>query len=115
MDKNGYCRNRVLSFAWDLGVIFLAMPIFQDLRFPKSFFKKIQILGIIEKCMGCFLVYLFLEVFLLKSAKKMRIYDCVKNRFGTFKNPFFDVKKGYKQVIAPGSCKTYCFLFDTDT
>ena len=53
---------------------------------------------------------IFRGVFLLKSAKKMRIYDYVKNCIGTFKNLFFDVKKGYKQVIAPGSCKTYCCM-----
>ena len=64
--------------------IFLGIPIFQDLRFRKKFFLKIQILGIIEKCIGCFLVYPFLGVFFIKSGKKMRICDYVKNRISTF-------------------------------
>ena len=44
----------VLFFAWDLGVIFLGMRIF------KKIFFEIQILGVIEKYIGWFLVCLFL-------------------------------------------------------
>ena len=36
--KNGYCRNEVLFFAWDLGVIFLGIPNFKILRFWEYFF-----------------------------------------------------------------------------
>ena len=36
--KNGYCGNGVLFFAWDLGVIFLSIQIFWDLRFRKKIF-----------------------------------------------------------------------------
>ena len=64
--------------------IFLGIPIFQDLRFRKKNFLKIQILGIIEKCIGCFLVYPFLGGFFIKSGKKMCICDYVKNRISTF-------------------------------
>ena len=52
----GIAGNGVLFFAWDLGVIFLGIQIFKYLRFQKKFF---QILGIIEKCIGLFLVYPF--------------------------------------------------------
>ena len=61
---------------------FQAYRFFKIEDFEKNFFL-IQILGIIEKCIGCFLVYLFLGV-LIKSVKKMRIYDYVKNRIGAF-------------------------------
>ena len=61
------------------------------LRFKilKIFFFKIQILGITEKCIGCFLVYSFLGVFFIKSAKRMCICDYVKNRIGTCSNLCF--------------------------
>ena len=44
----------------------------QESFFETKIFKKIQILGIIEKCIGWFLIYLFLGFFffLIKSAKK---------------------------------------------
>ena len=71
-------------FAWDLGVNFLGIQIFQDLRFRKKFFKKIQILGVIEKCIGWFLLCLFLGGFFIKRAKKICIYDYVKSGIGTF-------------------------------
>ena len=62
---------------------FQAYRFFKIEDFEKNFFL-IQILGIIEKCIGCFLVYPFLGVFLIKSAKRMYIYDYVKNGIGTF-------------------------------
>ena len=34
------------------------------------FFKKIQILGVIEKCIGWFLLYLFLGDFFYEKFKK---------------------------------------------
>ena len=70
-------------FPWDLGLIFLGISTFQDLKF-RFFKKKVQILGITEKCIGCFLVYLFLEGFFIKSVKRICIYDYVKSRIGTF-------------------------------
>ena len=51
---------------------------------------------------------LILGVFFIKSAKKMCICDFVKDCTGTFKNLCFDVKKEYKRISAPDSCKTYC-------
>ena len=49
---------------------FVGIRIFEDLRFRKKFFFLIQILGIIEKCMGWVVVYPFLGVFLLKVQKE---------------------------------------------
>ena len=49
---------------------FPGIRIFQDLRFRKIFFFLIQILGVIEKCIGCVLVYPFLGGFLLKVQKR---------------------------------------------
>ena len=82
---------------------------FLRFKISKFFFKKIQILGIIEKRIVCFLVYLFLEVFFIESAKRMCICDYVKNRIGTCKKCVFWCEKGYKQIIALSSPKTYCF------
>ena len=57
MAKNEYYRSRALFFAWDLGVFFLDIRIFQDLRlFTKKHFLKLQILGIIEKFIDWFLL-----------------------------------------------------------
>ena len=47
--------------------------------------------------------------FLIKSAKRMCICDYIKNRISTLYNLRFDVKKGYKQKIAPDRCKIYCY------
>ena len=43
---------------------------FLRFKISKNVFFLIQILGIIEKCIGCFLVYPFLGVFLLKVQKE---------------------------------------------
>ena len=51
---------------------------------------------------------LILGGFFIKRAKKMCICDFVKDCTGTFKNLCFDVKKEYKRISAPDSCKTYC-------
>ena len=48
----------------------------------KNFY--IQILDVIEKYIGWFLVYPFLGGFFIKSAKKMCICEYVKNCVGTF-------------------------------
>ena len=59
----------VLFFAWDLGIKFLGIPNWMI----EGFFKKKIIFGlkaVIEKCVGCFLAYLFLRVFVSKRYKK---------------------------------------------
>ena len=38
--------------------------------FLEEFFFKFDLKGVIEKCVVCFLVYLFLRVLLLKRCKK---------------------------------------------
>ena len=45
---------------------------------------KIQILGVIEKCIGWFRVYLLLGGFFIKSAKRMCIYDYIIFSIDTF-------------------------------
>ena len=58
MFKNGHYGNGVLSFAWDSGVTFLGVP---NLRFGvlKFFFLIFGLKGVMEKCVGCLLAYLF--------------------------------------------------------
>ena len=97
--KNGYCRNRVLSFAWDLGIIFLGIQIFQDLRLQKKFFKKIQILGVIEKCIGWVLVYPFLGGFLLKVQKRCVYVNMLFLVLILFKIYFLIWKKGISRLL----------------
>ena len=69
--KNGYCGNDGFIFAWVLGVIFLCVLNFKILRFPKNYFFNLGIKCVIEKCVGCFLVYLFLGGFSIKKYRKM--------------------------------------------
>ena len=71
------------------------------LRFKISKKKfKIQILGIIEKCIGCFLVYLFLGVFfLLNVLKRMCIFDSFKIALLLVKNVFFGLKKSIREFL----------------
>ena len=54
----GYYENGGLNFTGDLGVTFLGILNFKILRF--SFFFSLGLKGVIEKCVGYFLVYLFL-------------------------------------------------------
>ena len=54
--KNGYCGNEGINFAWDLGAIFLGIPDWVIGWFLK---KNFGLEGVMEKCVGCFLVYLF--------------------------------------------------------
>ena len=61
--KNGYCGNDGFIFAWDLGVIFSGIPNLVIGQFLKFFFFNFGLKGVVEKCVGCFLVYLFLRVF----------------------------------------------------
>ena len=51
---------------------------------------------------------IFRGVFFIKSAKRMCMYEYVKNCIGTYKKCIFRFEKGYKQAIALGSCKTIC-------
>ena len=45
----------------------------------------------------------------VKKAKRVCICDYVKNCIVTCKRCAFRFEKGYKRVIALGSCKTYCY------
>ena len=70
--KNGYCENDGVIFTWDLGVIFLCVLNFKILRFGNFFFLVLGLKDVIEKCVACFLVYLFLgSFFFIKMSKKM--------------------------------------------
>ena len=63
MFKKGYYGNESLSFAWDLGVIFLGV---RNLRFGglEIFFSlNFRFKGAMEKCGTCVLVY-FLWIFI---------------------------------------------------
>ena len=63
-----------------------------------------------EKCVGCFLVYLFLgEFFLLKSVKKMCTCVGVKNCIFTCEKCMFWCEKGYKWISSP---KIYCSYWE---
>ena len=64
-------------------------------------------MGVIEKCIGWVLVYPFLGGFFIKSARRTCICDYVISGIGTYKKCVFRFKKGYKQIITPGSPKTY--------
>ena len=66
-------------------------------------------MGIIEKCIVWFLVYLFERGFFIKSAKRMFICDYVKNRIGTCKKCVFQFEKGYKRMNVQDSPKTHCY------
>ena len=63
---------------------FQAYGFFKIEDFENNFFFKIQIIGIKEKCIGWFLVYLFQGVVFIISAKRMCKCDYVKNPIGTF-------------------------------
>ena len=80
---------------------------FSGFKISKIFFFKIQILGVKEKCIGLVLVYPFLGFYFIKSAKRICICDYVIFGIGTYKKCVFRFKKGYKQIIASGSPKTF--------
>ena len=67
MVKKGYYGNDGLSLAWDLGIIFLCIPNYAVRKFSKKSFFNLGLKDVIEKCAGCFLVYLFLRGFLIKN------------------------------------------------
>ena len=82
--------NDGFIFAWNLGVIFLGIPSFKILRLQKKFNLKFYC-GI-EKCVGCFLVYLFLGGFFwLKSVKKCACVVALKIALLLVKNMFINV------------------------
>ena len=54
-----YYGNDDFMFAWDLGVIFLSVLNCAIGGFSNNF---LGLKGVMEKCVGCFLVYLFLRV-----------------------------------------------------
>ena len=65
--------------------------------------------GIIEKFVGCFLVYPFLGGgWWLKSVKRVCICDYDKNHIFISEKCFSRFELGYKLKSVPGSPKTYC-------
>ena len=75
----GYYGNEVFIFAWDLDVSFLGIPNWV-IRGFLIFFFHFGFKGVMEKCVGCFLVYLFFFYFffwggrLLKRCEKWGVY-----------------------------------------
>ena len=67
MVKKGYYGNNGLSLAWDLGVIFQAYQIVRSASFSEKKFFNVGLKGVMEKCVSCSLVYLFLKTFLIKK------------------------------------------------
>ena len=57
-----YSGNGGLNFAWDLGAIFSGIPNLVMSGISKKYFFNFGLKGAVEKCVGCFLVYLFLKV-----------------------------------------------------
>ena len=47
----------------------------------------------------------------IKSKKRMYIYDYAIFSIDTCEKCFFRFEKGYKRVIAPGCHKTYCYRY----
>ena len=78
-----------MSFAWDLGVIFLGVPNCAICGLLKTIFFYFGLKGVMEKCVGCFLVYLFLRGFLTKRCNKVSMcLVAVKNALLPFFNVF---------------------------
>ena len=64
----GDYKNGGLNFSWDLSVIFLGVPDWEIGGFSKkNFFLNFSLKDVIEKCAGCFLVYLFWGDFFIKT------------------------------------------------
>ena len=89
MVRKRYYENGGLNLAWDLGVIFLAIPNFANFEFWKHFFFNIGLKGVIEKCVGCFLLYLFLRGFFDKKGVTKQGCVCVCD---SFKNALLPLK-----------------------
>ena len=96
--KNGYCRNGVLFFAWDLGVILLSIPNFRISRF-RFFFFLIQIFRYHRKMCRLFpCIPIFRGVFLLKVQKECVYVIMLKIKLVLVKNMFFGLKKGISEL-----------------
>ena len=64
----GYYKNGVLIFASDLGVaFFMRTQLGIDRFLEKNFFLTFDLKGVIEKYVGCFIVYLFLRGLFIKK------------------------------------------------
>ena len=70
-----------LNLAWDLGVIFGAYQIGWLADFLKKVFFNFGLKAVIEKCVGCFLVYLFLRILFFdqKVLRDRKFFFCVWN------------------------------------
>ena len=88
-----------------LASFFYANWILRLLRFRKKKFN-LGLKGIIEKCVGCFLVYLVLGAFfLLKNVKKCVCAMGLKNAMLPMKSVFINVKKGINELGASLAAK----------
>ena len=87
---------------------FQAYGFFKDLRFRKKIFFKFRFQVSQKNVQVVSLYTSFWGGFLLKAQKKCVYVITLFLVQVLLKICFFDVKKGYKQVIALGSCKTYC-------
>ena len=76
-------------FAWDLGVIFLGVPILWSADSWKKFFLNFGLKGVTEKCMGCFLVYLYVRVCVCARAC-VCVCVCVCDSFKIALLPYFN-------------------------
>ena len=73
---------------------------FLRFKISKNVFFLIQILGIIEKCIGCFLVYPFLGFFLLKVQKRCVYVIMLKIALVLFKISVLMWKMGTSELVS---------------
>ena len=98
--KNGYCGNWGFIFPWDLGVIFLGIPIFKILRFRKIKFFKIRNLRCHRKMCGLFPCIPIFFFFRLKSVKKWACVIMLKIALLHVKSVFFGLNDGISKKAA---------------
>ena len=92
---------------------FLGIAICSGFEILKKKFFKIQILGIIEKCTGCFLVYLFLGAFFsLKVQKGWAHVIVLFLVLIPFKVYFLICQKGITRLLRQVAAKTTACVFD---
>ena len=94
--KSYICGNGGFIFALDLGAIFLGILNFKILRF-RIFFLNLGPTGILEKCVGCFAVYLFLGAFFIKKYKTMYMGGGGKNCIVTYEMCIYWCEKGISE------------------
>ena len=82
---------------------------FLGFKISKNFFLKFQILGIIEKCIGWFLVYPFLGCFLLKVQKRCVYVIMLFLVLILVKNVLFGLKKGISKLLHQAAPKHTAF------